>query len=256
MHHFDHGLGAIGLLCFAAILAVLVFTGIPLILAGEPLKASDWLGFAGSIAGAMMALIAAAVAWRAVQWQIEANHKVTDRTAAFSEIAVINVKSQIFEDRLRQITRARLEAASAAETHQAFIGLTQDIRRANVREARRKMKRHRKTLQSIQREMHQTETRRWGYPLHDDVSYEFDRCVQDCLRELFSIEALLKQIEEGLADDETPVSAYHRQRCHDVRVSERLEALKDCFKRHSEPLGAKITELNIAEQAATKRAFG
>src|SRR5215475_15630605 len=58
------------------------------------------------VAGAMVALVAAAIAWRATQRQIEAQRKATDRAAAYSEMAVVNGRSQIFEDRLRLIARA------------------------------------------------------------------------------------------------------------------------------------------------------
>lgn len=70
MRNIDHGTAAISLLVLAAVLAVVLSVGIPIVLAAEPIKVSDWLGFAGAIAafaGAILvAKIAVAPVWRQV----------------------------------------------------------------------------------------------------------------------------------------------------------------------------------------------
>lgn len=75
MKDIDQGLGAVGLLALATALAVLLTIGTPIILAPDPIKVSDWLGFAGSVLGAMITLGAAFFAWRAVQGQISAQRE-------------------------------------------------------------------------------------------------------------------------------------------------------------------------------------
>jgi hypothetical protein len=87
MRNDGSGGSAVGVLVLAVILAVLLSVGIPILLAPEKVKLSDWLGFAGSLAGALVALIAAGIAWRTVQHQIEANKLLTER----QESAALNL---------------------------------------------------------------------------------------------------------------------------------------------------------------------
>lgn len=129
MGKFDHGLGAIGALSLTAALAVLLTAGIPILLAGDPLKVSDWLGFAGSFAGAMVALIAAVIAWRAVQRQIETQMRIADRQSALAEYEALRKLSTIISN--ENIIARRLRYVSftttLAETYQfkvEFISFT------------------------------------------------------------------------------------------------------------------------------------
>ncbi|MGJ4947473.1 hypothetical protein [Bradyrhizobium sp. HKCCYLS20291] len=66
----DQGLGALGLIGLALALTVLVTVGAPVAASRTTLELKDWLGFAGNILSALVTLIAAYVAWRAVQAQI------------------------------------------------------------------------------------------------------------------------------------------------------------------------------------------
>jgi hypothetical protein len=53
------------------VLSVLLSTSLPIIKSEAPLKASDWLGFAGNIIAAVFAAAAAAIAWVVAQRQIK-----------------------------------------------------------------------------------------------------------------------------------------------------------------------------------------
>jgi hypothetical protein len=86
MGRLDQGLGVIGLLAVSAMLAILLTTGIPILLAPDPVKLSDWLGFAGSVATAFVTLVAAAVAWRAVKPQIRAQREAMLLTVLMREV--------------------------------------------------------------------------------------------------------------------------------------------------------------------------
>jgi hypothetical protein len=59
-----------GVLALFTVLAVLLSVGLPVINSEASLKASDWLGFAGNIISAVLAAVAATVAWIAAQRQI------------------------------------------------------------------------------------------------------------------------------------------------------------------------------------------
>jgi hypothetical protein len=66
-----------GLIVLAVALAVLLTTGAPVANSETGVKLSDWLGFAGNILGALVTLVAAYIAWRAVQRQIGAERNAT-----------------------------------------------------------------------------------------------------------------------------------------------------------------------------------
>jgi hypothetical protein len=70
MRNLDQGVGIIGLLALASALALLLTIGIPIAVSKEAVELKDWLGFAGNVLGAFVALLAAVIAWRAVQRQI------------------------------------------------------------------------------------------------------------------------------------------------------------------------------------------
>jgi hypothetical protein len=70
MRNLDQGVGIIGLLALASALALLPTIGIPIAVSKEAVELKDWLGFAGNVLGAFVALLAAVIAWRAVQRQI------------------------------------------------------------------------------------------------------------------------------------------------------------------------------------------
>lgn len=69
---WDQGLGIVGLLLLATALAMLLTIGIPITVSKDTVELKDWLGFAGTVLGAIVTLGAAVIAWRAVQKQIAA----------------------------------------------------------------------------------------------------------------------------------------------------------------------------------------
>jgi len=70
MKRLDQGLGALGLLSLAAALALLLTIGIPITVSKDKVELKDWLGFAGNLLGAIFTVLAAVIAWYAVQRQI------------------------------------------------------------------------------------------------------------------------------------------------------------------------------------------
>ncbi|MDD1534604.1 MULTISPECIES: hypothetical protein [unclassified Bradyrhizobium] len=70
MKNWDQGLGAIGLIVLAAALTALISIGVPISVSKDTVELKDWLGFAGNILGAFGTLMAAFIAWNAVQQQI------------------------------------------------------------------------------------------------------------------------------------------------------------------------------------------
>ncbi|KJC47327.1 hypothetical protein UB31_18915 [Bradyrhizobium sp. LTSP849] len=73
----DQGLGIIGLLVLATALALLLTIGIPISVSKDSVELKDWLGFAGNVMGAFVTVVAAAIAWKAVQRQIASQHVAT-----------------------------------------------------------------------------------------------------------------------------------------------------------------------------------
>ncbi|MGB6080248.1 MAG: hypothetical protein WBF99_12390 [Xanthobacteraceae bacterium] len=94
MKKLDSGVGAAGLIALATILACFLAVALPVIRSEPPAHTSDWLGFAGGAVGGIMTLVAAGVAWFAVQRQISVQ---TTISASQNAIQTYNILSE--EDR-------------------------------------------------------------------------------------------------------------------------------------------------------------
>ncbi|CEG07188.1 hypothetical protein BN961_00571 [Afipia felis] len=70
MKKLDPGLSAIGLLVLFAALACMLAVSLPLVKSDPSVHTSDWLGFSGSIIGALIALTAAMIAIKPVKSQL------------------------------------------------------------------------------------------------------------------------------------------------------------------------------------------
>jgi hypothetical protein len=76
------GLSPLWLISLAMVLGVLILTAVPLILSKEAIHPSDWIGFAGSVLVGGIALLAAIIAWRAVQSQISVQNRIAEIQSA------------------------------------------------------------------------------------------------------------------------------------------------------------------------------
>ena len=81
------GLTPIWRLALALVLGVFITVIAPIVASPDHVKLSDWFGFAGSFAGAMVTLAAAALAWRAVQGQIRQAENAIEAGRAKEEFA-------------------------------------------------------------------------------------------------------------------------------------------------------------------------
>jgi hypothetical protein len=71
------GLSPLWLISLALVLGTAIVVMIPVsISGGDAIKASDWIGFAGSVVSGAMTLIAATIAWFAVKRQIDASEAI------------------------------------------------------------------------------------------------------------------------------------------------------------------------------------
>lgn len=110
MKKFDQGVGAIGLIVLAAVLASLLVTAMPLVKSEPPAHTSDWLGFAGGVVGGLMTLVAAVVAWVAVQRQIHAQLLIADGQAAIQSYNIVRDHIKALESESHLITDIELRA--------------------------------------------------------------------------------------------------------------------------------------------------
>jgi hypothetical protein len=74
------GLSALWLISLAMVLGAAIIVMIPIsISGGDAIKVSDWIGFAGNVVAGVMTIIAAFIAWLAVQQQIGAQQRTSDQ---------------------------------------------------------------------------------------------------------------------------------------------------------------------------------
>ncbi len=121
----DRGVGAVGLLLLAIALAMLLTIGIPISVSKEGVDLKDWLGFAGNVLGAGVTLLAAIVAWFAVQKQIGVEQKATFLNLIIREEDRIEVQLpallELYESLFTCLIKARTYMATA-KTCRAFGG--------------------------------------------------------------------------------------------------------------------------------------
>lgn len=99
MRKVDQGLGTIGLIGLAVILAVGLCVLLPVVKTESAIHASEWLGFSGNVIGGIiggaMTLIAAIVAWRGVKHQV---HKQVELAANLLEQDRAAIKAGIYAE--------------------------------------------------------------------------------------------------------------------------------------------------------------
>jgi protein-S-isoprenylcysteine O-methyltransferase Ste14 len=91
------GLSPLWLISLALVLGTLIAVLIPISIATS-IKPSDWIGFAGSVVAGAITLLAAILAWFAVQRQITAQEEAEKRAAERAEerhaVEMSNAKGQ------------------------------------------------------------------------------------------------------------------------------------------------------------------
>jgi hypothetical protein len=100
------GLSPLWLISLAMVLGTLIVVMLPVSIAtGDNIKSSDWIGFSGSVLSGAITLLAAMIAWFAVQRQISAQEDTEKRAA-----------QRLAEQRAIEMSNAK-EAAKIVLTH-------------------------------------------------------------------------------------------------------------------------------------------
>jgi hypothetical protein len=95
------GLSPLWLISLAMVLGVLILMAVPLILSREAIHSSDWIGFAGSIFVGGIALLAAIIAWRAVQSQISVQNRIAEIQSAIQRTELLQANFAILQREVR-----------------------------------------------------------------------------------------------------------------------------------------------------------
>jgi hypothetical protein len=149
----EKGIASIGVLTLFTVLAILLGVGLPVIKSEAPLKAADWLGFAGNMIAAVFAAVAATVAWMAAQRQIRqvtrqnsviAYGSLRDVIAAMNADAILNHKiggalAYIVEEPKRMKNVGETLTAAQLEFH--YLGIYKSLQ--EIKEAEEEMQQRR-----------------------------------------------------------------------------------------------------------------
>ena len=160
----DKGLASLSVLVLFTVLAILLGVGLPVIKSDAPLKAADWLGFAGNMIAAVLAAVAATVAWLAAQRQIKqatrqnsviAYGALREVLAAINFDVILNHKigtalALIEEEAMRLRKSGQV---SMTEVRATYIGIYQYIRE----------------LQEAESELQERRANPWGGPVERSV---------------------------------------------------------------------------------------
>lgn len=188
------GLTPIAVLVLFTALTLLLTAGIPILLAPEPVKVSDWLGFSGAVVGALVTLSAAIIAWRAVQQQIEAQRIIAERQAAIQSYDVLHRLATTLEDELR----LALALGQVAHTSSMIDEFRQkwpvDMIAAGLLHSRYQDARDR--LRALRNEWAVADTKRWQFRNALEARMNFEGAIVELEQRLERDTALLLMIKD------------------------------------------------------------
>ncbi len=142
----DKGLASLSVLALFTVLAFLLGIGLPVIKSDAPLKAADWLGFSGNMIAAVLAAVAATVAWFAAQRQIKqatrqnsviAYGALRDVIAAMNADSILNHKiggALAYIEEEPKCMRKSGPPLTMAEVEFHYLGIYQSLREIKAAE--------------------------------------------------------------------------------------------------------------------------
>lgn len=185
------GLSPLWLISLSLVLGTVIVVLLPVAIAtGDPIKASDWVGFAGSVVGGAMTVIAALVAWFAVQKQISAQQLIAERQMAIQafDALVRHVEELRSEQVLQQ--NIRIICMHVGEIREEkLLSEIQTIRSFSDR-----VREQREELIKIHEILKETDARRWLLPENSRARLAVRSNVLDLIGQLTDFENKLKEI--------------------------------------------------------------
>jgi len=252
MGKFDQGLGAIGTLALAGVLSVLLTVGIPLVLAREPIRASDWLGFAGSIGGAMVTLIAAVLAWRAVQKQVEVQRDIADRQSALVAFKALRNLSTLIAQDQRFMREIRFSAYQPVR-RERFRFQTETISIASFNSEKAKFERDKKQIRRLANRSLKTNDQ-----IHSIVDVKQRNKIRDALKALDEkfgkAQKEFNRIAEMPRPDEVFLSAVAVAACKQITVLPDAKLARSAADGHLVVLKKEATRIADLLREARRRA--
>jgi hypothetical protein len=116
------GLSPLWLISLGLVLGCLIVVMIPVSIAtGDNIKSSDWIGFAGSVTAGAVTLIAAGIAWFAVQKQIRIQREIADSQAAIERFNILQAQLGILENESRLTRTISVEAKWAVIPQTSYL---------------------------------------------------------------------------------------------------------------------------------------
>jgi hypothetical protein len=198
------GLTPIAILVLFVALTFLLSAGIPIVLASEPVKVSDWLGFSGAVVSALVTLGAAVIAWRAVQRQIEAQRVIAERQAAIQSYDVLHRLATTLEDELR-LAFALAEVATRASIIDEFRQKQPvDIITAGLLHSQYQSTKDR--LKAVRSEWAVADTKRWQFRNALDARMDLEGAIVELEQRLETGTALLLMIKDAVRADAKKVA--------------------------------------------------
>jgi hypothetical protein len=157
------GLSPLWLISLGLVLGCMIVVMIPASIAtGEAIKSSDWIGFAGNVVAGAMTLIAAAVAWFAVQKQITIQRELAETQAAIERFNILQAQLTILENETRLTSAASLEAKWAVLAPTSFLA-GPDLESWQVESALKEYQERIEAIESLEDEFTIAGTQRWAF---------------------------------------------------------------------------------------------
>ena len=219
------------------VLGAVIIVLIPVFI-GASIKSSDWIGFAGNVVAGTMTLVAAMVAWVAVQKQIAIQKKIADGQGALQRFLIFQQQLETFEGDLRLtdiVERQGKEVPSVQEAY--FAGPS--VQRWQVNNARKELEARKLGLEEADRSFTLFSSPRWA--LAESVKTRKD--VIGKLDDLKSAVAAARQALAAIPKGAAQISAQDAKTCLAINVKNEVDALHAACRAHHRVIRTEIRRL-------------
>jgi hypothetical protein len=174
------GLSPLWLISLALVLGTSIVVLLPFAISGgDAIKASDWIGFAGSVVAGSMALVAALVAWFSVQGQIKAQERIATIQTAIQKSAILNYQIEILQNERRLARQAALKAKNSAIPQDQFAPRYPNITFAIVEVVRDELQQQMEMIDSLLLEIDRSLPKQWYFKQPVSLGTDITNCLLD-----------------------------------------------------------------------------
>jgi hypothetical protein len=244
------GLSPLWLISLAMVLGTVIVVLIPSTIAGgDAIKSSDWIGFAGNVVAGTMTILAAIIAWAAVQRQIVIQQEIADGQAAFQRFQILQQQLTTLEEEYRLCSEIKLRAHGALLVTATYF-CEPHIVPWQVDSAREGLHNSALELDAIDDRFDVSSTRRWAFQAGFNSRHEIGQALVRIRMAVTRAKHSLALIPKGAK----VLSSADEANCLAIDFKNEVDVLTKACDLYSRAVSDELWRLGSISQAMRKRA--